>query len=175
MTHILFRSIAPAQAREVFLHPYPPVPPFPHKEGKGGSVCTEMEVCNENANNYLAPAGPLPYTFRHASHPLMPHPIADADFDAQVLQSDLPVLMDFWAPWCGPCKAMNPIIEELEKEYDGKVKVVKMNVDENIETPGTFGVMSIPTFILFKKGKPVSTFVGSRSKEDMKKEIENVL
>ena len=105
----------------------------------------------------------------------MPHAVSDADFDAQVLKSDLPVLIDFWAPWCGPCKAMSPVIEELEQEYEDKVKVVKMNVDENTATPSTFNIMSIPTFIVFKDGKPAASFVGSRSKADLKKELDKVI
>ena len=104
----------------------------------------------------------------------MPKAITDAEFDAEVLKSKIPVLIDFWAPWCGPCKAMLPIIEELETEYAGKVKVVKMNVDENQNVPQNFNVMSIPTFVLIKDGKPAATFVGSRSKADMKKEIDAV-
>ncbi len=105
----------------------------------------------------------------------MPASISDADFDTQVLKSDMPVVVDFWAPWCGPCKVMLPIMEELDKEYTGKVKFVKMNVDENSDVPGKFSVMSIPTFIIFKGGNAAKTFVGSRSKEDMKKDIEEVL
>lgn len=104
----------------------------------------------------------------------MANPITDAEFEAEVLKSDVPVLVDFWAPWCGPCKAMIPIVEELGEEYDGKVKVVKMNVDENPDTPGKFGVMSIPTFIIFKDGQAVTTFVGAKSKEDVKKELDDV-
>ncbi len=102
----------------------------------------------------------------------MPSPISDATFDTEVLQSEILVLVDFWAPWCGPCKAMNPIMEELDQEYTGKVKLVKMNVDENPVVPGNFNVLSIPTFILFKDGKPVTSLVGARSKADMKKEID---
>lgn len=104
----------------------------------------------------------------------MPHSVTDATFDAEVLKSKIPVLVDFWAPWCGPCKAMLPVIEELEKEYEGKVTIAKMNVDENMEVPGKYNVMSIPTFILFQGGKPVTSFVGARSKADMKKELDSV-
>ncbi len=97
----------------------------------------------------------------------MPTPIADADFTQEVLQSPLPVVVDFWAPWCGPCKAMLPVFEQLDAQYAGKVKFVKMNVDDNSEIPQQFGVMSIPTFIVFKDGKVVKTTVGGKSKEDM--------
>ncbi len=98
--------------------------------------------------------------------------IMDADFEKEVLKSALPVVVDFWAPWCGPCKAMIPIFEELGAEYQGKVTFTKMNVDENNDIPGKFSVMSIPTFIIFKGGEPVKTLVGAKSKEDMKREID---
>ena len=104
----------------------------------------------------------------------MANAILDADFEGEVIKSDIPVLVDFWAPWCGPCKSMSPIIDELAAEYEGKVKVVKMNVDENPESPGKFSVMSIPTFVIFKDGQAVTTFVGAKSKEDMKKELDAV-
>jgi len=103
----------------------------------------------------------------------MAQSISDADFDSEVLKADIPVLVDFWAPWCGPCKTMLPIIEELEQQYAGKVKFTKMNVDENSSTPGNYNVMSIPTFIVFKNGKIASQFVGARSKADMQKELDN--
>lgn len=105
----------------------------------------------------------------------MSHEITDATFDADVLKSSAPVLVDFWAPWCGPCRSMLPIVEELTQEYDGKLKVMKMNVDENVDVPGKFNVMSIPTFLLFKDGKVAASIVGARSKQDMKTEIDKVL
>lgn len=115
----------------------------------------------------------LLYSSRFSIPPLsMAKPISDAEFQTEVLGSSLPVVIDFWAPWCGPCKAMLPIVEELTKDLDGKVKFVKMNVDENLETPSKFGVMSIPTFVVFKNGDAVKTFIGAKSKEDFKREIE---
>ena len=104
----------------------------------------------------------------------MAQAITDADFEAEVLKADTPVLVDFWAEWCGPCKQMLPIVEELAGEYEGKVKIVKVNVDENTEAPGKFNVMSIPTFIIFKDGEPVTTFVGAKSKEDIVQELNAV-
>lgn len=105
----------------------------------------------------------------------MATPLLDTDFDKEVLKSRIPVLVDFWAPWCGPCKSMLPVMEELSTAYKGKVNIVKMNVDDNTETPAKYNVMSIPTFILFKDGKAVTNFVGVRSLEDMKKALDAVL
>ena len=81
--------------------------------------------------------------------------VNDSNFDAVVLQSQLPVLVDFWAPWCGPCRAIGPIIDELANEYEGKLSVVKLNVDESPSTPGKYGIRAIPTLILFKNGEVV--------------------
>lgn len=105
----------------------------------------------------------------------MSTPVTDATFSQEVLQSPIPVLIDFWAPWCGPCKAMLPIVDELTTEYDGRVKVVKVNVDENTEVPGQYNVMSIPTFVIVKGGQAAASFVGARSKADMKAELDRVI
>ncbi|MDA1208558.1 MAG: thioredoxin [bacterium] len=101
--------------------------------------------------------------------------VTDDTFEAEVMKSDTPVLVDFWAPWCGPCKTMLPIMDEITKDYDGKAKVVKINVDENSETAQKYSVMSIPTFLIIKGGKVEQTFVGAKSKEDIAKELDAVI
>jgi thioredoxin 1 len=100
------------------------------------------------------------------------HYINDGNFNEEVLQSDLPVLVDFWAPWCGPCLAIAPLVEELTKEYRGRIKVAKMNVDENPQVPSSFGIRGIPTLILFKGGKAVNQIIGAVPKARLKSMIE---
>lgn len=99
----------------------------------------------------------------------------DSNFESDVLKSDAPVMVDFWAPWCAPCRIVSPIIEELGKEYLGKVKVGKLNVDDNPQTAAKYGIMSIPSILMFKKGEPVKTIIGAQSKENFKRGIEEVL
>lgn len=91
----------------------------------------------------------------------------DATFEADVLRSDVPVLLDFWAPWCGPCRMIAPVLDELAAEFGGQVKVVKINIDENQETPAQYGVRSIPTLLLFKEGKIAATQVGALPKNQL--------
>lgn len=93
------------------------------------------------------------------------------EFDHEVSSSTLPVLVDFWAPWCGPCKMLAPVLDELAGEMTGKVKILKVNVDEEPELASKFGVMSIPTVIAFKQGKATNKVVGFRSKDDFKRMI----
>ena len=93
--------------------------------------------------------------------------INDADFETAVVQSDIPVLVDFWAPWCGPCKMIAPILDEIAPEFTGKAKIVKINVDDNQLVAGQFGVRSIPTLLLFKNSQLVATQVGALPKNQL--------
>ncbi len=99
----------------------------------------------------------------------------DQNFETDVLGSNVPTLVDFWAEWCAPCKMIAPTVEALAAEYAGKVRVGKLNIDENPATPTKFGIRGIPTLILFKGGKPVEQVVGVRSKADLKAAIERAL
>ncbi len=98
----------------------------------------------------------------------MPNEVTDNSFESEVLKNQLPVLVDFWAPWCGPCRAVAPVLEELSKEYEGQLQVLKMNVDENPSTPTKYGIRAIPTLILFKNGDVVGQVTGAVSKGNLK-------
>ena len=101
--------------------------------------------------------------------------VTDSTFEAEVVQSTLPVVVDFWAPWCGPCRAMAPVLEQFAQEKAGEVKVAKVNVDEAAGVADQYGVMSIPTFLVFKGGKPVGQIVGAMPKETFVARVEAAL
>ncbi|MGD9140231.1 MAG: thioredoxin [bacterium] len=103
------------------------------------------------------------------------HTVTDANFDAEVLKSETPVFVDFWANWCPPCKIVGPIVDEIAHELDGKLKVCKVNVDDSQQTAQAYGIRAIPTLMLFKNGSAVKTLVGAHPKEELKKEIESEL
>jgi thioredoxin 1 len=104
-----------------------------------------------------------------------PVTVTDANFQAEVLDSSIPVLVDFWAAWCSPCKMIAPIVHELAGEYEGRVKITKLDVDANPVVPGQFGVMSIPTLLLFVGGKAEKRLVGYRPKASLASELDSVL
>ena len=103
-----------------------------------------------------------------------PREFTDGNFQSEVLDSDQPVLVDFWAAWCGPCRAVGPTIEELAEQYDGTVKVGKLNIDENQQAPSSFGIHSIPAVLLFNRGEVVETFVGVQPKERYEQALQQV-
>lgn len=105
----------------------------------------------------------------------MTNKLSDDTFQKEVLEASHPVLVDFWAEWCQPCQMVGPLVDELATEYEGKVGFGKLNVDENINVPGNYGVMSIPTLIVFKDGKPFKTMVGVQGKDTLKKAIDEAL
>lgn len=102
-------------------------------------------------------------------------PVTDATFEAEVLNTDMPVVVDFWAPWCGPCKTIAPALEELAKEFEGKVKIVKVDVDQNPDSAARLGVRGIPALFLFKDGKVLSNKTGAAGKHALKSWIDSAL
>lgn len=101
--------------------------------------------------------------------------VTDKNFEQEILKSNIPAMVDFWAEWCGPCKMVGPVVEELAKEYEGKIKIAKMNVDENRQTPAKYGIRAIPTLILFKGGNVVQTIVGAQPKSAIEEELKKLL
>jgi thioredoxin 1 len=101
--------------------------------------------------------------------------VTDNNFEAEVLESDVPVLVDFWAPWCGPCRMVGPVVEEIASEKSGQLKVVKMNTDENQQTSISYNIMSIPTLILFRHGQEAKRVIGAYPKKRLEAELEPAL
>ena len=104
-----------------------------------------------------------------------PQAVTDAEFEQEVLKADLPVLVDFWAEWCGPCKMIAPILEGLAEEYDGKIKFVKVDTEENFETPSSYGILSLPTLLVFKEGQQIERITGARPKGDLMRYLDKAL
>ncbi len=102
-------------------------------------------------------------------------PVTDSSFQGEVLESDVPVLVDFWAPWCGPCRMVAPVVEEIAEQYEGQVKVVKLNTDENPQVASQYGIRSIPTLMIFKGGQRVDMVVGAVPKTTLANTLEKYL
>lgn len=122
---------------------------------------------------FLLPSHPFKEKYSMASEKVLT--ITDSSFDADVIKSDKPVLVDFWATWCAPCKAITPVIEAIAEEYDGRIVVGKVNVDDSPATPGKYGVRGIPTIILFNDGKVVDQVVGAVPKSQLEALIKKAL
>jgi thioredoxin 1 len=101
--------------------------------------------------------------------------VTDDSFDSEIINSDIPAMVDFWAEWCGPCKMVGPVVEELAGEYTGKIKMAKMDVDKNRQTPAKFGIRNIPTLILFKGGEVVNTIIGAQPKSSIEEHLKKLL
>ena len=104
-----------------------------------------------------------------------PREITDAEFEQEVLGADLPVLVDFWAEWCGPCHQIAPILERLAEEYAGKIKFVKVDTEENFETTSSYGILSLPTLLVFKKGQQIERITGARPKADLVRYLDKAI
>ncbi len=104
-----------------------------------------------------------------------PTSVSDSNFDETVLKAKLPVLVDFWATWCAPCRMVAPVVEELAKEYEGRIRFAKLDVDQNPKTASKYSIMSIPTLLIFKNGEPISHIVGFRPKAELKRSLDAAL
>jgi thioredoxin 1 len=132
---------------------------------QAASPCQTVTLCNSRRDLGLKGLPPMAH----------PADTTDATFEADVISNDTPVLVDFWAPWCGPCRMVAPIVEELAGEYEGRVKFVKLNTDENPQVAMRYGIRSIPTLLVFKGGEIAGQIVGFRPKSDLQKRLDAVL
>jgi thioredoxin 1 len=117
----------------------------------------------------------LPDTLGKEQGVAKPTEVSDGTFEQEVLKASKPVMVDFWAPWCGPCRMVSPLVEELADEYDGKVNFVKLNTDDNPVTASRYGIRSIPTLLVFKEGQPVGAIIGFRPKSDLRRRLDAAL
>jgi thioredoxin 1 len=101
--------------------------------------------------------------------------VTDETFDKEIMNSDIPAMVDFWAAWCGPCRMVAPVVDELAKAYEGKIKIAKMDVDQNRQTPARFGIRNIPTLLLFKGGEVAHTIIGAQPKGSIEQELKKLL
>jgi thioredoxin 1 len=124
---------------------------------------------------FLVPGCFLPDSLGKEKDVAKPKEVNDATFEQEVLKASQPVMVDFWAPWCGPCRMVAPIVEELSVEYDGKVNFVKLNTDDNPVTASRYGIRSIPTLLVFKEGQPVGSIIGFRPKSDLRRRLDAAL
>jgi thioredoxin 1 len=124
---------------------------------------------------HLIPPGPCQRGTEPEKAPMATATVTDATFESEVLQSDIPVIVDFWAEWCGPCKMIAPHLDAISQEMEGKVKIVKMDVDSNQQVPQSLRIMAMPTLIAFKDGQPVAQKVGAGSKTDLSNWISSAI
>ena len=136
------------------------------QEGRLTTVCDHIILCDQSNI-------PPRKDYRIMAQGIVE--IDDSSFDSEIVQSDKPAVVDFWAPWCGPCKAIGPVIEELAKTYGEQIKFTKCNVDDNPVTPGKFGIKAIPTLIFFKEGKVVDQITGMVAKSKLEETIKSIV
>jgi thioredoxin 1 len=149
-----------------------PVRPGPGWERLGGSGPGKVIDNKRPKKIVILKLVPFYLRRKRMAEPLQ---VSDAEFEQEILKSDIPALVDFWAAWCGPCRAIGPVVEELARDYAGKVKVAKMNVDENAKTPAKYGIRAIPTLIIFKGGQVVEQITGAVSRSIIENALKKAL